>query len=121
MLDALRCAAALETTVISCFDPRALACIRQLSADARLGVLWQRADVAAVWQIARALGARSVHPHWTLASAEVIAAAHAADLRVLAWTVNDVGVMRELVARGVDGIISDFPERFAAVDGGAQP
>ncbi len=119
LLHDLQQAAALETTVISCFDPRALACLRQLSPDAHLGLLWQRADVEAAWPLARALRAWSLHPHWTLVSADVLATAHAAGLRVMAWTVNDVQVMRALVARGIDGIMSDFPERFAAVAAGA--
>jgi hypothetical protein len=30
--------------------------------------------------------------------------------------VNDAGTMRDLVRQGVNGIISDYPERFAAVE-----
>lgn len=121
LLDDLRQAAALEKTVISCFDARALACCRRLSPDAQLGLLWQGPGLEAAWPVARTLRASSVHPHWALASTDMIATAHAAGLRVFAWTVNDVQVMRQLIARGVDGIISDFPERFAAVDAGVKP
>jgi glycerophosphoryl diester phosphodiesterase len=121
LLDDLRQAAALEKTVISCFDVWALACCRWLSPDARLGLLWQGPSLEGAWPAARTLRAWSIHPHWALASADMIATAHAVGLRVLAWTVNDVQVMRDLIARGVDGIISDFPERFAAVDTCVQP
>jgi glycerophosphoryl diester phosphodiesterase len=40
--------------------------------------------------------------------------AQAAGLKVIAWTVNDAAAIRRLVAWGVDGIISDYPDALAA-------
>lgn len=40
-----------------------------------------------------------------------IEAAHAEGLRVVVWTVNDEADMRRLVEWGVDGIITDYPDR----------
>jgi glycerophosphoryl diester phosphodiesterase len=37
-------------------------------------------------------------------------------VQVLAWTVNEVPTMRHLIQTGVDGGISDFPERFASLE-----
>jgi glycerophosphoryl diester phosphodiesterase len=34
---------------------------------------------------------------------------------VLPWTVNDVADMRRLIAAGVDGLISDYPDRLRGV------
>ncbi len=45
----------------------------------------------------------------TLAS---VAAAHRAGVEMHVWTVNDEAEMRELLALGVDGIITDFPARL---------
>ncbi len=36
-------------------------------------------------------------------------------VRVLPWTVNDPSRMRELIGWGVDGIITDYPDRLATV------
>ena len=36
-------------------------------------------------------------------------------LGVLPWTVNDVGTMRALVEAGVDGLVTDYPDRAAVV------
>lgn len=44
-----------------------------------------------------------------------IAAAHARGLAVHVWTVNDPDDMRRLIHMGVDGIITDYPGRLAAV------
>jgi glycerophosphoryl diester phosphodiesterase len=41
--------------------------------------------------------------------------AKALGLKVLPWTVNDPEEMRRLVRWGVDGIITDYPDRLNAV------
>ncbi len=41
--------------------------------------------------------------------------AHRLDLAVVVWTVNEPGDMAELIDAGVDGIISDYPDRLRAV------
>jgi len=33
----------------------------------------------------------------------------------VAWTVNDAGRMRELIELGVNGIITDYPDRLRTV------
>ncbi len=109
----LRARDLLDATVLSSFDPRALQAVRQQAVEAHLGLLWGRGGFADNWQVAGDLHAASVHPHWTLVSADFVENAHRRGLQVLTWTVNDVGVMRELLRQGVDGIISDFPEHFA--------
>jgi glycerophosphoryl diester phosphodiesterase len=45
-------------------------------------------------------------------SAGFVAAAHARNLRVHAWTVNAEDDMRRLLALGVDGIMTDYPDRL---------
>ena len=60
---------------------------------------------------ARELGATAIHPHRHIVSPALIAAAHEADLRVYAWTVNDPAEMARFRELGVDGIFTDFPER----------
>lgn len=117
LVDILRRTDRVDSTVVSCFDPEALAVVRDVEPDARLGLLWAQTDMDAAWDWAERLRATSFHPHWTLATAATLAAAHHRQLAVLVWTVNEVALMGQLVTAGVDGIISDFPGRFAALDG----
>lgn len=105
----------LDSTLISGFEPEALEKIRGYARDAKLGVLWQNPDFSDAWWWARALGAVSVHAHWMLISEGVMRTARAQGLQVLAWTVNEVETMQHLIQIGVDGIISDFPERFPSL------
>jgi len=36
------------------------------------------------------------------------------DLQVVCWTVNHPAHMRALIGAGIDGIMSDYPDRLAA-------
>ena len=48
---------------------------------------------------------------------EAVREAHALDLKIIAWTVNDPADMRRLIEWGVDGIISDRPDILRRVAG----
>lgn len=89
-------AIARETGYMPCtaMTPRQVA--RLLLHAVRPGREWQSQSVSA--QI----------PAW-MATPHVIAAAHSGGALVLAWTVNDMTAMRSLLARGVDGLMTDHP------------
>jgi glycerophosphoryl diester phosphodiesterase len=42
----------------------------------------------------------------------MVEAAHAAGMRVIPWTVDDVPTMQSLIDVGVDGLITDYPDRL---------
>ncbi len=46
---------------------------------------------------------------------------HRRGYRVFAWTVDDPARMRELIELGVDGIITDRPDRLLELRGDAGP
>jgi glycerophosphoryl diester phosphodiesterase len=54
-------------------------------------------------------------PHYRLVDAALVRTAHARGLQVIPWTVNDVATMRALLELGVDGLITDYPDRAAAL------
>jgi glycerophosphoryl diester phosphodiesterase len=64
---------------------------------------------------ARDIGARWLSPWDGMTSADVIAGAHKAGLRVAVWTVNDPARMAELRGLGADGIVTDRPDRLRQV------
>ena len=64
----------------------------------------------------RAGGAALQVPHFfegtEVVTATFLEAAHDAGLEVHVWTINDPAELSELLSLGVDGLMSDFPERI---------
>ncbi len=52
---------------------------------------------------------------WRIVTAESVAAAHRMGVEVHVWTVNELDEMRALLQLGVDGILTDYPARLAAL------
>jgi glycerophosphoryl diester phosphodiesterase len=62
-----------------------------------------------------ALGARVWSPHALDLDPSLVAEAHALGLTVIPWTVNEPGQMEQAIALGIDGLITDYPDRLRAV------
>jgi glycerophosphoryl diester phosphodiesterase len=62
-----------------------------------------------------AAGGKLWSPHFRDLSQPVLAKARALNLRVIPWTVNEVPDMGRLIDWGVDGIITDYPDRLRSV------
>jgi glycerophosphoryl diester phosphodiesterase len=58
------------------------------------------------------IGARQVGVRGDLVTPRLLKAARERDLQVVCWTVNHPAHMRLLAEAGVDGIISDYPDRL---------
>lgn len=107
----------LERTVFSSFSAQRMRRLRQLSSDARIGVLVDvDGDWAAGVEFGRSLGAEALHPEVGLVTRERVVRAHAAGLEVRAWAVNEIAAAEALVRAGIDGIFSDFPERLLRLE-----
>jgi glycerophosphoryl diester phosphodiesterase len=111
-LAVVEAAGALGRVVFSSFAAPALERLRRRSAAATLAVLWETDPIADAVRLAERVGARALHLRKDAAAPSTLAAAAAAGLPVRLWTVNDESETPRLVAAGVDGIFTDFPERF---------
>lgn len=50
-------------------------------------------------------------PYFKLLNGEIVALLQKEGIRVIPWTVNDAEDMRQIASMGVDGIITDYPDR----------
>jgi len=98
--------------VFSSFDASSLVRLRDRASGARIGVLWEDAPIDEALRLAERVGARTLHVRKDAITEAVVVAARAAGLGVLGWTVNDPRDCDRLDAAGVDGVFTDFPERF---------
>ena len=65
--------------------------------------------------LVKAAGCGTWSMFWRNLTPKDLEAAHALGLKVLPWTVNERSDMRSLIEQGVDGIITDYPDRLREV------
>jgi len=96
------------------FDFRALRVMRHFAPEIRLAALTETdaRDFAEIAQ--QAAHAEIVAPECHLVSAAKVAAAHAAGIYIVPWTVNSPPGWDAMIAARVDGIITDDPAELIA-------
>jgi glycerophosphoryl diester phosphodiesterase len=52
---------------------------------------------------------------YKILSPSLIDLAHSLNMRVDVWTVNSPEVMKEVISMGVDGVITDYPDRLISI------
>jgi hypothetical protein len=98
----------LPVVSVASFDERVVAEITHLRPATPTTLLFDR-------PLGAATAARTLGPRQDIVSGDLIEGAHAAGVRVVPWTVNDVQTMAELIDLGVDGIVTDQPALARAV------
>jgi glycerophosphoryl diester phosphodiesterase len=111
IVGALRACGEVPRSVVLSFSPSVLKRVRQLEPLAVTGFLFGDSLPAAVATAVDA-GARQLLPRTGHVTRELVTEAHAHDLRVVAWTANTVDEMEKLISAGVDGIITNYPDRL---------
>jgi len=99
-----------EDFLISSFSHGLLA---ECDARYRRGALFSK-PLPDQWQRAERLGAWSVNFDQRHITGELVTEAHARGYIVLTYTANTPGDIQRVIACGVDGIFSDFPDRVLA-------
>ena len=97
---------------VSSFWWSALAGAREAAPSVRRAFAFNDSpDPRALVASAEVLGLWALHPNRAYVTPELVAAAHGASLKVNVWTVNEPSEIAAFVALGVDGIMSNWPER----------
>jgi glycerophosphoryl diester phosphodiesterase len=106
-----------EQTIIQSFDFRTLQSLHQRYPAIKTAMLIEDYDKRTLDAQLQALGFTPTiySPHYTLVTKEVVQRCHEKGVKVIPWTVNDREGIEKLVALGVDGIITDYPDLFAQV------
>lgn len=102
---------ALSTAMVSSFDWDALAVVRHFEPRVRVGLLgsrWPARLVGAAFE----MSAEAINPRSDIVTEDLCIAAHERNLSVYPWTVDEPHEMRRLIAFGVDGIMTNYPERL---------
>lgn len=100
-----------RNVLVTSFAPSTIA---RVAAESDLPTGWltvDNRDVVALTAHVRDAGHVAVNPWDPLVTREFVTAAHAVGLAVYPWTVNDLDRIRELASWGIDGVITDVPDR----------
>lgn len=109
LADELTRSGMVEEVVVSSFDRPYLAQLKEVLPEVRVALLHHK-PIEDFERLPIDLGCESVHTSVRLIDAEFIERAHAAGLKVRAWNPNDAATMANLIALGVDGVITDYPD-----------
>ena len=99
-----------DNVLISSFNWDELRAMRKKNPDVAIAVLTESDPLEAI-PVAKELGAVAINPNFRSLNADNIREIHEAGFKIYTWTVNDPGDIQKLLSQGVDGIISDYPER----------
>lgn len=129
LLDVIRAAGMTKRVMIQSFDWRTLKLVQQLEPGMDTVYLSSRSNLDAggrwtlgmlpgafpsVGHMVKAAGGTIWAPSFQSLNAADLKAAQQLGLKVVPWTVNEPRDMDRLIGWGVDGIISDYPDRLRA-------
>jgi len=100
----------LENFVISSFKWDELRAIRNINKDIKIAVLTEKDPLEAI-EVAKELNAVAINPHFKALTRENTAKIQSEGFKVYTWTVNEPEDIKRMIEFGVDGIITNYPER----------
>ena len=105
----------LSRTTIQSFDPRALEAVKNIDPAVPLVFLVDN-NMSFSDNLDRlSFIPETYSPHHRLVDKSLVEEAHRLDIKVIPWTINGEERMKELIAAGVDGLITDYPDRGVAL------
>jgi glycerophosphoryl diester phosphodiesterase len=113
LISNLRDSGEIARVVVISFDPGILAGLRKIEPTLMTGLL-HNGKIDDPFAKALEIGARQLAVRGDIVTPNFLKEAHKRDLQVVCWTINSPAHMRLLESAGVDGIMSDYPDRLLA-------
>lgn len=112
VVGAIDSAGIADRVVVQSFDPRSIQAVYALNPRLTLAYLDESAGDLGSKLDTLGFKPAIYSPHHPLVSANLVREIHNRGMRIVPWTVNDSSRMQELLDIGVDGIITDYPNRI---------
>ena len=114
LLAAIRAAGVAGRTSVQSFDWRTLQAVEREAPEIATVYLTGRRRGGSQPQAVHAAGGRIWSPNYEELDTAALIEARGLGLKVVPWTVNEPGFIERFLDLGVDGIITDYPERVRA-------
>lgn len=105
-----------ERSCVQCFDVAPLQHLHRMAPELFTALLIDNAHGVAANLEALGYTPDAYSPYYKLVTANVVDTVHEKGMALIPWTVNDTTAMKALIALGVDGIITDYPNWIGAVE-----
>jgi len=102
----------LDRVIIQSFDPATLIAMREIDPNVVQAMLVYEEDQT-IDRYVEILGYQPEiwSPHYELVTPELVADVHSRGMTIIPWTINEREEMIRQLEMGVDGIITDYPDR----------
>ena len=101
-----------DRSIVQSFDVRTLQAYKKLDPDFNCALLVDN-NLSPDENIERLGFEPPIYsPHYILVTADMVKWCHENDMKIYPWTVNEIPAMKKMMAYGVDGLITDFPNRY---------
>ncbi len=100
-----------SSILVSSFQENELLEVKKTNSNILIAIL-SKASVAEAIEWAKVLNATAIHPSLGIITRQSVIDAHNEGFNVNVWTVNDLEDIARMIDFGVDGIISDYPDRL---------
>jgi glycerophosphoryl diester phosphodiesterase len=114
VVEEVRAADVTSRTAVRSFDHRCIRALLQLEPGLTGVVLIADTAPIAPEALVREAGASIYAPSFNFLDESLVQRLHAAGVKVVPWTVNEPAHWETLLAWGVDGITTDYPDRLGA-------
>jgi glycerophosphoryl diester phosphodiesterase len=101
-------------SMVSSFEWKALETVRTIDPEIKIALLAEGNRERLIENAAK-MRAYSINPRFDMVDASFCEQAHTRGLKVMVWTVDAPEAMRILIRAGVDGIMTNYPERLRDV------
>jgi len=101
-----------SSILVSSFQENELLEVKKINGNILIAVL-SKASVEEAIEWGKILNATAIHPSIGIITRQSVIDAHNQGFNVNVWTVNEPEDIARMIEFGVDGIISDYPDRLA--------
>lgn len=106
-----------EYVILSSFNHYSMVHCKEMAPNLKTGLLYME-GLYQPHLYARTTRADALHPYYYSVNEEIVCQAHIEGLLVNTFTINNPATMQRFIRMGVDGIITNFPDRLRTVIAG---
>jgi glycerophosphoryl diester phosphodiesterase len=103
--------------ILSSFNHYSMVKCKEISAEIKTGLLYME-GLYHPEKYCSYVGADALHPFYPAADKTIVESAHHLGLQINPFTIDDEKIMKHMIALGVDGIITNYPDKLNKIIGG---